>query len=69
MTRMAEKLCAFQVGVLSGLFTATEWEARKCVYCCYDAFSRLDIHCCMSSPGGVHAYARDGSGHKCVPIA
>jgi hypothetical protein len=52
-----------QVGVLNGLFTSAEWEVKRCVYCCYDAFSQMDVHCCMSSPGGVYAYARNACKH------
>eukprot|EP00854_Cymbomonas_tetramitiformis_P001038 gene1038-1569_t len=34
------------------------------LYCCYDAFSRLDIRCELTVPGGVTAYASDGEGEN-----
>jgi ChAPs (Chs5p-Arf1p-binding proteins) len=55
-----------QSGLLSGIFRASEWDVHQSVYCCYDAFSQQDIICCMSSPGGVYAYARDSAGQKCA---
>ena len=30
---------------------------RAGVYCCYDAFSRLDVRCELAVPGGMHTYA------------
>jgi hypothetical protein len=34
------------------------------VYCCYDAFSRLDVRCELSVPGGLRAFAVDGTGER-----
>lgn len=53
-----------QVGFFSGLFTAVQWNITQCVYCAYDAFSRLDVRCHMAIPGGVIAYAVDCKGQR-----
>lgn len=53
-----------QVGFFSGLFTAVQWHITQCVYCAYDAFSRLDVRCHMAIPGGVIAYAVDCKGQR-----
>ena len=55
-----------QATVLWSIFGGTDFEVHYCVYCSYDAISQLDIHCCMSSPGGIHAHAKNGAGQKCA---
>ncbi|KAI0233732.1 bud site selection protein [Massospora cicadina] len=36
------------------------WRVRLGLYCCYNAFSRVDVRVEVSIPGGVEAYAVDG---------
>lgn len=34
------------------------------IYCTYDAFTRTDLRCELSVPGGVTTYAIDGEGNQ-----
>jgi hypothetical protein len=38
------------------------------IFCCYDAFARVDVRCELSLPGGVRCYALDGVG-EAMPCA
>lgn len=53
-----------QIGVISGLFTAQQWKVQECIYCSFDAISRMDIQCHMKTPGGVSAVAVDARGSR-----
>lgn len=55
-----------QAGILWGLFGNTAFEVHQCYYCSYDAILQLDVQCCMSRPGGIHAQAKNGAGQKCA---
>ncbi|CAE6456889.1 hypothetical protein ACGC1H_002056 [Rhizoctonia solani] len=54
----------------SGWFAkGTAWKVRVGSYCCYNAFSRLDIRVDVKIPGGVQAYCIDlrGDRHEATP--
>ncbi|QRV96077.1 hypothetical protein RhiJN_24095 [Ceratobasidium sp. AG-Ba] len=54
----------------SGWFAkGTSWKLRVGSYCCYNAFSRLDVRVDVKIPGGVQAYAIDlrGDRHEATP--
>ncbi|KAF8594939.1 chaps family protein [Ceratobasidium sp. AG-I] len=54
----------------SGWFAkGTAWKLRVGSYCCYNAFSRLDVRVDVKIPGGVQAYAIDlrGDRHEATP--
>lgn len=42
------------------------WKVRNGCYCCFDAFSRVDIRVDVKIPGGVNAYVVDLRGERCV---
>jgi hypothetical protein len=42
------------------------WRVRSGVYCCFNAFSRVDMRVDVRIPGGVDAYAIDLRGEKWV---
>mmetsp|Transcript_20746 Transcript_20746/g.65647 ORF Transcript_20746/g.65647 Transcript_20746/m.65647 type:complete len:734 (+) Transcript_20746:301-2502(+) len=50
-------------GILASLVKFSEFLVEGGVYCCYDAFSRLDLRCELSVPGGVSLHAVDGHGN------
>ena len=37
------------------------------IFCCYDAFTRVDVRCEVRFPGGVSAYTLDGVGERGAP--
>ncbi|KAG8216377.1 Chs5p-Arf1p-binding proteins-domain-containing protein, partial [Butyriboletus roseoflavus] len=45
------------------------WKVRNGCYCCFNAFSRVDIRVDVKIPGGVHAYVVDlrGERHEASP--
>ncbi|KIJ63029.1 hypothetical protein HYDPIDRAFT_168637 [Hydnomerulius pinastri MD-312] len=43
----------------------TTWKVRNGCYCCFNAFSRLDIRVDVKIPGGVNAYVVDLRGERC----
>ncbi|ORY35498.1 bud site selection-related protein [Naematelia encephala] len=43
---------------------ASGWKVRSGTYCCFNAFSRVDIRVEVMIPGGVHAYVVDLRGEK-----
>jgi Chs5-Arf1p-binding protein BUD7/BCH1 len=43
---------------------APMWKVRSGVYCCYNAFSRIDMRVDVKIPGGVHAYVVDIRGER-----
>ncbi|KAF9226268.1 chaps-domain-containing protein [Gyrodon lividus] len=47
----------------------TTWKVRNGCYCCFNAFSRVDIRVDVKIPGGVHAYVVDlrGERHEATP--
>ncbi len=47
------------VSFISGMFTTTEFKVARGFYCAYDPFSRLDLRCELSVPGGVRVAAID----------
>ncbi|KAF8748412.1 ChAPs (Chs5p-Arf1p-binding proteins) [Rhizoctonia solani] len=54
----------------SGWFAkGTSWKLRVGSYCCYNAFSRLDVRVDVKIPGGVQAYCIDlrGDRHEATP--
>ena len=42
------------------------WKVRSGTYCCFNAFSRVDMRVEATIPGGVHAYVVDLRGEKWV---
>lgn len=40
------------------------WKVRSGTYCCFNAFSRVDMRVEATIPGGVHAYVVDLRGDK-----
>ncbi|KAI9296274.1 chaps-domain-containing protein [Neoconidiobolus thromboides FSU 785] len=46
---------------------APVWRVRSGIYCCYNAFSRVDIRVEVKIPGGVEAYAVNNKAEK-IPI-
>ena len=42
------------------------WKVRGGTYCCFNAFSRVDIRVDVKIPGGVEAYVIDLRGERCV---
>ncbi|KAG2138557.1 Chs5p-Arf1p-binding proteins-domain-containing protein [Suillus clintonianus] len=48
---------------------STAWKVRNGCYCCYNAFSRVDIRVDVKIPGGVVAYVVDlrGDRHEATP--
>ena len=40
------------------------WKVRSGCYCCFNAFSRVDMRVDVKIPGGVHAYVIDLRGEK-----
>ncbi|GJE93723.1 chaps-domain-containing protein [Phanerochaete sordida] len=54
----------------AGWFTkGTGWKVRNGCYCCFNAFSRVDVRVDVKIPGGVHAYVVDlrGERHEATP--
>ncbi|KAI9283477.1 Chs5p-Arf1p-binding proteins-domain-containing protein [Umbelopsis sp. AD052] len=45
-------------------FGKGEWRIRGATYCCYNAFSRLDIRVEVKIPGGVESYCVDTNGER-----
>ncbi|KAG6332268.1 hypothetical protein ID866_6817 [Astraeus odoratus] len=45
------------------------WKVRNGCYCCFNAFSRVDVRVDVKIPGGVHAYVVDlrGERHEASP--
>lgn len=45
------------------------WKVRNGCYCCFNAFSRVDVRVDVKIPGGVHAYVIDlrGERHTATP--
>ncbi|KAJ3535656.1 hypothetical protein NM688_g6948 [Phlebia brevispora] len=45
------------------------WKVRNGCYCCFNAFSRVDVRVDVKIPGGVHAYVVDlrGERHEATP--
>ncbi|KAF8555507.1 chaps-domain-containing protein [Imleria badia] len=45
------------------------WKVRNGCYCCFNAFSRVDVRVDVKIPGGVHAYVVDlrGERHDATP--
>ncbi|KAG8800134.1 hypothetical protein FRC16_003521 [Serendipita sp. 398] len=46
---------------------APVWKVRSGSYCCYNAFSRVDMRVDVKIPGGVHAYVIDIRGERHEP--
>ncbi|KAL1759206.1 Chs5p-Arf1p-binding proteins-domain-containing protein [Schizophyllum commune] len=48
---------------------APQWKVRNGCYCCFNAFSRVDIRVDVKIPGGVNAYVIDlrGERHEATP--
>ncbi|KAG8871488.1 hypothetical protein FRB98_000745 [Tulasnella sp. 332] len=48
---------------------STAWKVRSGCYCCFNAFSRVDIRVDVKIPGGVNAYVIDvrGERHEATP--
>lgn len=44
------------------------WKVRGGTYCCFNAFSRVDIRVDVKIPGGVEAYVIDLRGERCVVL-
>lgn len=44
------------------------WKVRHGCYCCFNAFSRVDMRVDVKIPGGVHAYVVDLRGERCVVV-
>jgi len=44
------------------------WKVRNGCYCCFNAFSRVDVRVDVKIPGGVHAYVVDLRGERCVTL-
>ncbi|KAG9311813.1 chaps family protein, partial [Chiua virens] len=42
----------------------TAWKVRNGCYCCFNAFSRVDVRVDVKIPGGVHAYVVDLRGDR-----
>ncbi|KIJ15079.1 hypothetical protein PAXINDRAFT_169285 [Paxillus involutus ATCC 200175] len=42
----------------------TPWKVRNGCYCCFNAFSRVDVRVDVKIPGGVHAYVVDLRGER-----
>ncbi|EMD34713.1 hypothetical protein CERSUDRAFT_116901 [Gelatoporia subvermispora B] len=54
----------------SGWFSkGTTWKVRNGCYCCFNAFSRVDVRVDVKIPGGVNAYIVDlrGERHEATP--
>ncbi|KAL0579640.1 bud site selection protein [Marasmius crinis-equi] len=54
----------------SAWFSKTSaWKVKSGCYCCFNAFSRVDIRVDVKIPGGVHAYVIDlrGERHEATP--
>ncbi|GBE87348.1 Uncharacterized protein SCP_1100230 [Sparassis crispa] len=54
----------------SGWFSkGSAWKVRNGCYCCFNAFSRVDVRVDVKIPGGVHAYIVDlrGERHETTP--
>ncbi|KAI0341382.1 chaps-domain-containing protein [Trametopsis cervina] len=54
----------------AGWFTkGAGWKVRNGCYCCFNAFSRVDVRVDVKIPGGVHAYVVDlrGDRHEATP--
>ncbi|KAI0765287.1 chaps-domain-containing protein [Fomes fomentarius] len=54
----------------SGWFTkGTSWKVKSGCYCCFNAFSRVDVRVDVKIPGGVQAYVVDlrGERHEATP--
>ncbi|OCH91280.1 chaps-domain-containing protein [Obba rivulosa] len=54
----------------SGWFSkGTGWKVRNGCYCCFNAFSRVDVRVDVKIPGGVNAYVVDlrGERHEATP--
>ncbi|KAH8551744.1 Chs5p-Arf1p-binding proteins-domain-containing protein [Umbelopsis sp. PMI_123] len=45
-------------------FGKGEWKIRGATYCCYNAFSRMDIRVEVKIPGGVESYCVDTHGER-----
>ncbi|KAJ8087664.1 bud site selection protein [Marasmius tenuissimus] len=47
----------------------SSWKVKSGCYCCFNAFSRVDIRVDVKIPGGVHAYVIDlrGERHEATP--
>ncbi|KIK60721.1 hypothetical protein GYMLUDRAFT_43555 [Collybiopsis luxurians FD-317 M1] len=47
----------------------SSWKVKNGCYCCFNAFSRLDVRVDVKIPGGVNAYAIDlrGERHEATP--
>ncbi|THV07176.1 chaps-domain-containing protein [Dendrothele bispora CBS 962.96] len=48
---------------------SSAWKVKNGCYCCFNAFSRVDIRVDVKIPGGVHAYVIDlrGERHEATP--
>ena len=44
------------------------WKVRNGCYCCFNAFSRVDVRVDVKIPGGVHTYVVDLRGERCVLV-
>ncbi|KAG2003572.1 ChAPs family protein [Coprinopsis cinerea AmutBmut pab1-1] len=44
--------------------TTATWKVRSGTYCCFNAFSRVDMRVDVKIPGGVHAYVIDLRGER-----
>lgn len=42
----------------------TGWRVRSGIYCCFNAFSRVDMRVDVKIPGGVEAYIVDLRGER-----
>jgi hypothetical protein len=42
------------------------WKVKNGCFCCFNAFSRVDVRVDVKIPGGVNAYVIDLRGERCV---
>ncbi|RKP22174.1 chaps-domain-containing protein [Rozella allomycis CSF55] len=48
----------------AGWFSKPQWKVTSGVFCCYNAFSRVDLRVEIHIPGGVDAYVIDEKGNR-----
>lgn len=56
-----------QPSLLQGLLMSREWRLDGAIFCCYDAFHRVDLRVKLTVPGGVETQAMDGQGALFAP--
>ena len=48
----------------TGWFSRSTWKLSASTFCCYNAFSNVDLRVEVSIPGGVKSYVIDGTGQR-----